>query len=111
MRGEAHATFNWIETTTLSGKSHTEENPRLASPSFCPTLDPDTTSCSVLCLRKGIYAAPRTRCLARRQRPPPRSPCRTSGPLIPTTSLSCVDQICPCRIVVLRSQAPREADF
>src|SRR5262245_26568054 len=27
--------------------------------------------------------------------------------LIPTTSLECVDQICPCRIAVLRSQATR----
>src|SRR5207245_10530625 len=43
-------------------------------------------------------------------------PCRITSryhiPLtIPTTSLECVDKICPCRIVVLRSQATGESGF
>jgi hypothetical protein len=58
------------------------KNPRLASPFFSPTLGPDTTSCSVLCLRKGSHAAPRTRGFAYRQCPPAHSPRPASGPLV-----------------------------
>jgi hypothetical protein len=54
----------------------------LAAAIFCPTLGLCTTSCSVLCLRRGSHVAPRTRGLACCQRPPAHPPRPASGALV-----------------------------
>src|SRR5712691_12105385 len=61
-------------STSLSRLGIARANPRLAASVFYPTIGPCTTSCSVLCLRRGSHAEQRTGGLAHRQRPPAPHP-------------------------------------